>query len=106
MSQTPHPLDAWRKRRTTVRRKLIDTFLEDGTLSARERAALDLLANEDETVFDYRDREVAADSWKRNGVTRHTRSLFLIAGYDVIDIETDDTPANVVHIHTGRQGAG
>jgi alpha-beta hydrolase superfamily lysophospholipase len=78
----------------------IDAYMEDGRLSVKERIALDMLAAEDETIIEYRAREVAADSFKRNGATRLTRDRFRDAGHQLIDLaaERAERRSNVVPI--------
>jgi hypothetical protein len=107
MANTIHPIEAWILKRRMVRKATLDAFLEDGTLSTKERIALDLIAIEDETIVEYRAREVAADSWKRNGNTRLTRDRFRDAGFDLIDLDAarQERRSNVVAFRT-RSHAG
>ena len=96
---TPRFLESWLLRRPTVRRQLIEAFLEDKVLSPKERAVLDLIAMEDEEIAEYNLREVAADSLKRNGITDLTRRRFRDAGM-VVDfaMERAKRAHNVVPI--------
>ena len=87
MSNTLHPVEAWILKRRMVRRAALDAFLEDGTLSTKERIALDMIAAEDEAIIEYRARQVAAQSFERNGDTRLTRDRFRDAGQQLIDLD-------------------
>lgn len=91
MTQTLHPIEAWILKRRVVRKVALTAFLEDGVLSDKERLALDLIATEDEAIVEYRAREVAAESFKRNGNTRLTRDRFRDAGHQLIDLDAERT---------------
>lgn len=108
MPNTLHPLEAWILRRKSVRRRIVDAFLEDGRLSPREQAVLDLIADEDEPVIAYRAREVAADSFKRNGDSRVTRERFHDAGHGLIDLDAERARRrpNVIAFPSSGRDAG
>lgn len=87
MAQTLHPIEAWILKRRVVRKLTLAAFLEDGVLSEKERIALDLIAAEDETIVEFRARQVAAESFVRNGDTRITRDRFRDAGHQLINLD-------------------
>lgn len=113
MSNTPHPLDlAVDDLAGTVRRLLVRAFLQpdaDGEvrIDPIERMALDAHDEVTGTVLAYRRREVAADSYKRNGATRITRDRFREAGAELVDLaaERRERRSNVVRFPT-RQDVG
>lgn len=84
---TIHVLERLNLERRATRRRLIDAFLEDQKISPKERAVLDEIAMQDEELADYRARQVAAQSFERNGDTRLTRDRFRDAGHQLIDLE-------------------
>jgi hypothetical protein len=87
---TPHPLDiATDTLSGKVRRLMIRAFLADNVIDPQERAALDAHDDASGQVIAYRLREVAADSFKRNGDTRLTRDRFTDAGVGLIDLAAE-----------------
>jgi hypothetical protein len=107
MPNTLHPIENWILERRVIRKVLMSTFLEDGQLSPKERYALDLIAAKDEEIVEYRARQVAAQSFERNGDTRLTRDRFQAAGHKLVDLATERTKRhpNVVRFPE-RQNAG
>ncbi len=94
---TPHPLDlATDHLGGTVRRLLLRAFLADNVIDPTERAALEAHDEETGNVIAYRRREVAADSFKRNGDSRVTRDAFRDAGHGLIDL-TAERNARTAH---------
>lgn len=108
MPQTPHPLDMTTDNLGRVRRMLIRAFMADRKLDAHERAALEAFDAERGTILEYRLREVAADSYKRNGDTDLTRRRFREAGHDLIDLATERQARrnNVVPLFPPDRNAG
>lgn len=104
---TPHPLERLNLARIGTRRRLIEAFLEDQVISPKERAVLDEIAMQDEELADYRARQVAAESFERNGNTRLTRDRFRDAGFQMVDLaaERRDRRSNVIAF-PHRQNAG
>lgn len=91
MPQTIHPLEKWLLNRPTVRRHILAAFLEDDNLSERERTALDLMGTSDAEIAAYREREVAADSFKRNGASKLTLQRFTATGFALMPVEDLDS---------------
>lgn len=91
MSQTIHPLEALNLAKRATRRRVVALFLKDGTIDSDERAILDQMAAEDEALVEYRARQVAAQSFERNGDTRLTRDRFQAAGHKLVDLATERT---------------
>ena len=105
---TVHPLERLNLARRATRRRLIEAFLEDQTISPKERAVLDEIAMQDEELADYRARQVAAQSFERNGHTRLTHDRFHDAGFQMIDLDAarQERRSNVVAFPvTGKQHA-
>jgi hypothetical protein len=87
MPQTMHPLDLAVEEFDTARRALIRAFITtNNEIDAVERAALDVVEQAHRIVREYRLREVAADSYKRNGPSRLTRDRFHDAGAGLVDL--------------------
>ena len=105
---TPHPLDiATDNLSGTVRKLILRAFLADNVIDPVERAALETYDAETNTVIAYHRREVAADSFKRNGDSRVTRDAFRDAGHGLIDLDAERNTrrSNVIAFPT-RQDAG
>lgn len=80
----------------------LSAFLEDRTLSASERAAHTALKLAASNLLAFRKRDVAADSYRRNGDTIHTQRLFRAAGNTLIDLDAERTArrSNVIAFPT------
>jgi HJR/Mrr/RecB family endonuclease len=107
MANTPHPLDVAVDTFPEVRRLILRQFLSDDQIDEYERCvleAVDALANQ---VSGYRLREVASDSFKRNGASVLTMQRFEDAGAQLIDLTAERRVrrSNVVAFPT-RQDAG
>ncbi len=90
MSQTIHPLDIAVDEFDTAHRALVRAFLATGnTIDDAERLALDVVEQAHRMVREYRLRQVAGDSFTRNGDSRVTRDRFADAGFGVIDFERE-----------------
>ena len=101
---TPHPLDVSTDNLGRVRRMILRAFMADRTIDATERAALDAFDLERGTILEYRLREVAADSYKRNGATDLTMRRFREAGAEITELaaERGKRRSNVVQFPTDR----
>ena len=92
MANTPHPLDIVTDDLTgTVRRLIVRAFMRpdpDGEvrIDDLERTVIAALDGASGTLLQYRKRQVANDSWERNGDTRITRDRFREAGYDLVEL--------------------
>jgi len=104
---TPHALDESLIDFAVFRRKMLRHFLKDRTLDPDERALLDEFDGEHEDLAAYRARQVAAQSYERNGDTRRTREAFRHAGRELVDLDAERRRrgANVIAFPS-RQDAG
>lgn len=108
MANTLHPLDVEVEEMFSTRKQMIRLFASDGVICEAERTVLERFDNHYNDIAQYRQREVAADSFKRNGLTKVTRNAFADAGCKVIDLhaERQARRSNVVSFPTPRPEAG
>ncbi len=102
---TIHPLDLAVDEFDSARRSLIRAFLATGnTIDEAEHAALDVVEQAHRIVREYRLRQVAGDSFTRNGDSRVTRDRFTDAGFSMIDLDAERQTrhANVITFPTNR----
>jgi len=106
--QVPHPLDVEIDEMDDTHRAMIRLFAADGHIDDQERFVLDRFINHFTDISGYRIREVAADSFKRNGASDLTGRRFADAGFGLVDLEAERKArpgANVVTF-PNRQNAG
>lgn len=89
--QTPHPLDIAVDDLSEAVHQTLSAFLDDRTLSATERQAHSALKAVQRTLLVYRQRQVAAASFERNGATDLTERRFRAAGHGLIDLTAERT---------------
>lgn len=104
--QTPHSLDIAVDDLSIAIQQTLAAFLDDQTLSATERQAHAALKSVQRTLLSYRQRQVANQSFERNGDTRRTRDAFREAGYDLIDLNAERTRRSKVIAFRRRNHAG
>lgn len=63
--------------------------LRDGTFDADERLIDDRLKAHRTNISDFSRRRTAAESYERNGPSRHTKSLFKESGYGLVDLDKE-----------------
>jgi len=78
--------------------------LRDQTLDAEERTIYDRLTAHRSNISDFSRRRTAAESYERNGPTRHTKSLFKESGYGLVSLDTERRArrSNVIAFPTHR----
>jgi hypothetical protein len=106
MSQTVHPLDDELVDFEVLNRKLVRHLGADGEWCAQDREILTFARHIHGGVGQYREREVAADAYKRNGPTRRTRDHFRRAGDALVSLEEARAGKNVVAFPTQHDTAG
>lgn len=88
MSQTPHPLDELLEEFNDLYTDLAQTFLRTGNeIDEWERRDLDRLNQKRRKLLAYRHRQVAGQSFERNGDTDLTRRRFNEAGHSLRVVE-------------------
>lgn len=94
----PHPLDVEIDDMADTRKALIRIFSRDGIVCDAERAVLMRFDDHCDDIGGYRLRQVAAETFERNGITRHVRRQFEDAGAGLIDlaIERGQRHSNVI----------
>jgi hypothetical protein len=102
--QTIHPVDDLILDMYDARRLAMRAALDDGTITAPERAVLDTLDTLHRQLSDYRARQVAAASFERNGDSRLTVRRFHDAGFRLVEEVTET--ARVIAFPTPRTSAG
>jgi len=80
--------------------------LRDGVFDAEERLIYERLTAHRSNISDFSRRRTAAESYERNGPTRHTKSLFKESGYGLVDLDKERRArrSNVVEFHQRRSG--
>ncbi len=63
--------------------------LRDGIFDAEERTIYDRLTAHRSNISDFSRRRTAAESYERNGPTRHTKSLFKESGHGLVDLDKE-----------------
>jgi hypothetical protein len=106
MSQTTHPLDDELVDFEVLHRKLVRHLGADGEWCARDREILTFARRIHTGVGQYREREVAADAYKRNGPTRRTRDHFRRAGDALVSLEEVRARKKIVAFPSARNEAG
>lgn len=84
---TIHALDESILDLAALRKKLLRVFLHDHKLDADEREILDAFDQERDDLADYRYRQLAAQTFERNGPTRRTRDAFHEAGFEIVRLD-------------------
>ncbi len=84
-----HPLDLEVDQMADTRKALHRIFARDGVICAEEDAVLMRFDDHYTDLSGYRRRQVAAECFERNGVTRHTRRQFEDAGAELIDLAAE-----------------
>lgn len=105
MANTMHPLDSEVDDMASTRADMIRLFASDGHICPAERGILDRFDGHYHGIARYRRREVAADSFKRNGNTRLTRERFSDAGFGLTDLDAERNRRKIVTFPT-RKHAG
>ena len=105
MPQTPHPLDIVVDELDDFGRDLVRIFTRDNEIDDDEHAALKRHGIIFNGTSSYRLREVAADSYKRNGASQLTVDRFKDAGAALVDLvaERKSRPgANVINFRSHK----
>lgn len=108
MPQTLHPIDQELDEMDQTRRDMVRLFASDGHICEAERSLIDRITNHYDDIAGYRLREVAADSWKRNGTSDLTHRRFKDAGARLVDLDEERRKrpgANVIELRP-RHSAG
>ena len=97
-----HPLDEGIDALAATRKALIRIFARDGVVCADERAVLTAYDAHCDGIGSYRLRQVAAETYERNGITRHVRRQFEDAGAGLVDLaaERRERRSNVIAFPT------
>lgn len=102
---TNHPIDDEVMDMHDTHRKAVRLLSRDGVIDQDERELLDLINGHHRRIGAYRLREIAADSWKRNGLSKLTRRRFSDAGANVVSLD-DHRTDNIVPLFPTQQTAG
>jgi hypothetical protein len=89
MSNTVHPLDEAVMDMNATERLAIRLVVRDGVIDDEERCLLEALRENHREVSTYRFRQLAGESYERNGDTKHTRRFFVEAGNKLVDLEAE-----------------
>lgn len=107
---TIHALDETLLDFTTIRKRMLAIFLKDRRIDPDERDLLDAFDKERDDLAAYRKRQIAAQSYERNGETRRTRDAFHEAGLEIVrlDDRRDQKHAHtkIVQLYPDTQNAG
>jgi len=86
MSNTVHPLETQVMELHRTLNLFVHLAVRDGTIDAEERALQERIRQHKDEIAEFNCRRAAAESFEKNGDSRHTRSLFRQVDVGLVDL--------------------